>query len=84
MGKTKKNYVSSLREALASFDLKEYKRWVKKYSPNLYKTFCSYTEEVQMGSMCKMIINRTDLLSTEAHKQAVAWLRDHNMRGQLW
>ena len=76
MGKTKKNYVSSLREALASFDLKEYKRWVKKYNPNLYKTFCTYSNEVQMGTMCKMIISCL-------HRQVpCGWAPCNGQRGQ--
>ena len=84
MTKTLKKYVSSLREALEAFDIKVFKKWVKKYNPALYKSFSKASEEVQMATICKCICNRTDMLNTEVHRKAVVWLRDHNMRGQIW
>ena len=84
MAKSYTKYFASMKEALEAFDLKNFIKWVKKYNPSLYKSFSKATEEVQMATMCKMICNRTDLLNSEAHKKAVTWLREHNMRGQIW
>lgn len=78
-----KKYVSSLKEALETFDLKELKKWMKKYNPILFLSFKDASEIVQMASMCKMICNRTDLLGTEVHKKAVKWLSEHNMSGRI-
>jgi len=86
MANTKKagKYCSSMKDALESFNLPTFKAWVRKYNPALWKEFKKASEEVQMATMCKMICNRTDLLATEAHKQAVRWLKDHNMRGMIF
>ena len=72
-----------MKEALETFDLKAFRSWVKKYNPQLYKSFSRSAEEVQMGTMCKMICNRTDMLNSEAHKKAIAWLKKHNMKGRI-
>jgi hypothetical protein len=77
------NYQFTLRDALISFDLKAFKKWMQKYNKPLWKSFKDMNEEVQMGAMCKMICNRTDLLSTETHQKAVAWLKEHNMKGRI-
>lgn len=74
----------SMKEALATFDLKKFKSWMEKYNKPLWNTFKKSNERVQMGTMCKMICNRTDLLGSEAHKKAVKWLKENNMRGQIF
>ena len=74
----------SMKEALESFDLNKFKAWMQKYNKPLWNTFKKSSETVQMATMCKMICNRTDLLGTEVHKQARVWLREHNMRGQIF
>ncbi len=79
-----KKYVSTMREALETFDLKEVKKWMNKYNHGLYLSFKDANEIVQMATMCKMICNRTDMLNTEAHKKAVKWLTEHNMSGRLF
>lgn len=78
------DYFADIKSALESFDLKKVLKWCKKYNYGLWKSFKRENETVQMASMCKMICNRSDLLGTEAHKKAVAWLKDHNMRGQIF
>lgn len=82
--KKEKSYTASMKEALLKFDLKELKSWMRVYNNSLYRQFRIYPEEVQMGTMCKMICNRTDLFNTEAHKKAIAWLKEHNMKGRLF
>lgn len=81
--KTKPSYIS-VREVLEQFDLKKYKNWLRNFNKTTYKHFMNLNEETQMGCMCKMICDRTDMLSTEAHKKAVLWLKDHNMKGRLF
>ena len=77
-------FQSSMKEALATFDLKKFKSWMEKYNKPLWNAFKKSNERVQMGTMCKMICNRTDLLGSEAHKKAVKWLKENNMRGGLF
>ena len=77
-------YASTLGEALKSFDLKVLREWMREFNSPMYKQFVKANEEVQMGAMCKMICNRTDLLSHECHKKAVQWLKEHNMSGRLF
>ena len=77
-------YASTMKDALNTFDLKEVKKWMNKYNHGLYLSFKNASQTVQMATMCKMICNRTDMLGTEAHKKAVRWLKEHNMRGQLF
>ena len=84
MPKKEKKYVSSMKEALETFDLKIFKKWVAKYNPLMWEQFKYADEKVQMATMCKCICNRTDMLATEAHKKAVRWLRDNNMKGGLF
>ena len=83
MASTKK-YYSTMKEALETFNLKKFLTWLKKYNPALYKSFSEAPEVVQMGAMCKMICNRTDMLGSETHKKAINWLRDHNMKGRIY
>ena len=83
MAKKEKIYIASMKEALETFDLKAFKKWVKKYNPSLYNSFSKSEETVQMATMCKMICNRTDMLNSEAHKKAVKWLKEHNMKGRI-
>ena len=77
-------YQISMREALITFDLKKVKKWMQKYNNPLYESFKSMPEEVQMGTMCKMICNRTDLLGSDVHRKAINWLKEHNMKGRLF
>lgn len=83
---TKKSsqYMKSMREALGEFDLKKLLKWVQKYNPPLYRSLSKADKTVQMATMCKMICNRTDMLGTEAHKKAVKWLSEHDMKGRLF
>lgn len=77
-------FPQSWNEALSIFDLKIYKQWLKKNHRALWVGFESYSEECQMAIMCQTICNRTDMLSTETHKKALAWLKEHNMKGRLF
>ena len=77
-------YQQSMRDALMKFDLKAFKKWVEKYNKPLWKQFSKSNETIQMATMCKCICNRTDMLATEAHKKACQWLKEHNMRGQIY
>ena len=76
-------YQFALRDALVTFDLKVFKKWMQKYNSLLWKKFKESNETVQMATMCKMICNRTDLLGTDVHKKAIAWLKEHNMKGRI-
>lgn len=79
------NYQEAMKEALMKFDLKAFKKWAEKYNKPLWKKqFSKASERVQMATMCKCICNRTDMLATEAHKKAVKWLKENNMRGGLF
>lgn len=84
MSKKTKNQFASMKEALATFDLKRVLEWLKKYNPSLYASFKKEKGEIQMATMCKMICNRTDMLGTDAHKKAVQWLANHDMKGRLF
>lgn len=79
-----KEYVSSLKEALETFDLNKLREWLKAHNPGLYSTFVNSSETVQMATMCKMICNRTDMLLSKAHQKAVQWLSEHNMSGRMF
>lgn len=76
--------IASIKDALATFDLRIFKNWVKKNDPLLWRDFEDYNATVQKAIMAKMICNRTDLLGTEAHKKAVRYLRDHDMKGRMF
>lgn len=78
------DYTKSMKEVLEKFDLDALKKWMKKYRIDLYSRFPRANEIVQMATMCKMICYRTDMLNSEAHKKAVKWLKEHNMRGQIF
>lgn len=77
-------YMKSMKEALENFDLKALLKWLQKYNPPQYRSFSKQSTEIQTATMCKMICNRTDLLNTDAHKKAVKWLKEHNMKGRLF
>lgn len=77
-------YQESMVEALSKFDLKTFKKWVAKYNKPVWTQFQKANETVQMATMCKCICNRTDMLATEAHKKAVRWLKEHNMKGSIF
>jgi len=76
--------VSSMKDALETFDLGKFKKWLKIHNPGLYGSFVKSDETVQMATMCKMICNRTDMLGTDAHRKAVQWLSEHNMSGRMF
>ena len=78
------DFSKNMKDVLIKFDLKALKRWMKKYRIDLYNVLIKADEKLQMATMCKMICNRTDMLNTEAHKKAVIWLKENNMRGQLF
>ena len=78
------SFQKSMREALLKFDLKAYKKWLEKYNKPLLKQFSRANSTVQMATMCKSIINRTDMLNTEACEKARKWLKEHNMKGQIF
>lgn len=77
-------YTGDIKKSLESFDLVLFKKTLQKRNPSLYKQIAKMNTEVQMGTMCKMICNRTDMLGSEAHKKAVAWLKEHNMKGRIF
>ena len=78
------DYSKNMRDVLLKFDLKALKKWMKKYRIDLYDELTKHDELVQMSTMCRMIINRTDMLDTEARKKAGRWLREHNTRGRMF
>ena len=78
------SYYHSMKEALEKFDLKALKSWMRANNNPIYQDFKLKPEEVQMGIMCNMICNRTDMLNSEAYKKALKWLTEHNMRGMLF
>lgn len=84
MAKKQEKNITSMKEALETFNLKIFKIWCKKYEPLLWKDFEDFNAEVQKAIIAKMICNRTDMLGTEAHKKAVQWLKDHNMKGRVF
>ena len=79
-----KNKELFLRNVLSTFDLKKFESWLSKEKPLIYKTFHKANEETKMGTMCKMICDRTDMLATDAHKKACKWLKEHNMKGKMF
>ena len=81
--KSLKKYVSTMKEALETFDLNTLKKWMQKWNKPLWESFKDVDKTIQMATMCKMICNRTDLLGSEAHKKAVKCLHQHNMSGRI-
>ena len=73
-----------LRKALEKFDITAFKAWMKRFDKGLWNSFKNANNTIQMATMCKCIFNRSDMLNTEAHKKAREWLREHNMRGQIF
>jgi len=89
MATKKKTYdpiveLQSERSALEKFDLTAFKKWLLNHNFSLYQRFVKFGKETQMGIMCKAICDRTDMLNTPAHKKAVQWLKENNMRGKLF
>lgn len=82
--KKAKVFQATMKEALETFNLNKFKAWIQKYNKPLWNSFKKSSETVQMATMCKCICNRTDLLGTEVHKKARVWLREHNMKGQIF
>ena len=78
------DFSKNMKDVLVEFDLKALKRWMKKYRIDLYNVLIKADEKLQMATMCRMIINRNDMLATEAYKKARLWLKDNNMGGQIW
>ena len=73
-----------LKKALEKFDLNAFKAWIKRFEKGLWNSFQKSNEEVQIGTMCKCICNRTDMLATKACKKARKWLAEHNMKGKIY
>ena len=73
-----------LRKALEKFDINAFKACMKRFDKGLWNSFKNSNNTIQMATMCKCIFNRSDMLKTEAHKKAREWLKEHNMRGQIW
>ena len=84
MAKKQIKECTSLKEALETFDLRVFKRYVQKNDPLLWNDFEDYNAKVQKAIMAKMICNRTDMLGTEAHKKAVSYLKDNDMKGRIF
>ena len=80
----KKKIITDLKDALMMFDLSEFMAWSKKHNNSLWHQLEGMPEVVQMATMCKVICNRTDMLNTGAHKKAVRWLKEHDMKGRLF
>ena len=60
------DFSKNMKDVLVEFDLKALKRWMKKYRIDLYNVLIKADEKLQMATMCRMIINRNDMLATEA------------------
>ena len=89
MATKKKKYdpiveLQSERSALEKFDLTAFKKWLFRHNFSLYQRFLKFDKRTQMGIMCKAICDRTDMFNTEAHKKAVEWLKEHDMKGRLF
>ena len=89
MATKKKKYdpireLQSERSALEKFSLTAFVKWLLNYNFSLYQRFIKFDKETQMGIMCKAICDRTDMLNSEAHKKALNWLKEHNMKGRLF
>ena len=78
------DFSKNMRDVLVEFDLKALKRWMKKYRIDLYNVLIKADEKLQMATLCRMIINRNDMLATEAYKKARLWLKDNHMGGQIF
>ena len=78
------DFSKNMKDVLVEFDLKALKRWMKKYRIDLYNALIKADEKLQMATMCRMIINRNDMLTTEAYKKARLWLKDNQMGGQIF
>lgn len=76
-------FQQEIARILNDLDLKAFQAWLQKYNKPMWNSIKKHDEEVQMGIMCKMICNRTDL-STKAHRRAIEWLKEHNMRGRMF
>ena len=76
--------LQSERSALEKFNLTAFKKWLFRHNFSLYQRFLKFDKRTQMGIMCKAICDRTDMLNIEAHKKAVEWLKNNNMKGMLF
>ena len=76
--------LQSHRSALEKFDLTAFKKWLSRYNFSLWQRYIKFDKKTQMAIMCKQICDRTDMLDTEAHKKAVQWLKEHDMKGRLF
>ena len=74
----------ALKVALEKFNLNSFRAWMKRFDKGLWNSFSKSTERVQKATMCKCICNRTDMLGSEAHKKAVKWLAENNMKGGIF
>lgn len=76
--------LQSHRSALEKFDLTAFKKWLSRYNFSLWQRYIKFDKKTQMAIMCKQICDRTDMLNTEAHKKAVQWLKENDMKGRLF
>lgn len=77
-------FQSTMKEALMNFSLKDLKTWMQKYNKPLWNSFKKENEATQTMTMCKLIVNRTDMFDTEAYKKATEWLKKHNTKGGMF
>ena len=89
MATKRKNYdpkaeLQSERSALEKFELNAFRKWLLRHNFALWQRFIKFDKQTQTGIMCKAICDRKDMLNTEAHKKAVQWLKEHNMKGRLF
>lgn len=70
---------ANLKDVLLDFDIEGFKVWYKANRKFAWKGFESMPEEYQIATMCRVITNRTDMISTSAYRKAVEWLKDHKM-----
>lgn len=80
----KTKIVSEEKEALQSFDVDVYAKWLNKYNKPMYKSYMTQNKATRIMCMCKRICDRTDMFNTEAHKKAVKWLKEHNTKGKIF
>ena len=83
MPKTKKNY-TSLKEVLEEFDVKVLMEWLKKNKPMTYEAFKKFSKVDRVTHMSIMIIDRTDMLGTEAYLKAVRHISANAPDGRVF
>lgn len=72
-----------LGKVLQKFSVKALEDFCKKFHPLLYSQFSKSSKIVKKATLCKMIVNRTDMISTPVYKKACKWLKDHQMSKEI-